>query len=48
MALTPRVSRGMSTPEAIGGSMGWWAIGTIVIFLASFAILNRIEFGRFD
>jgi len=28
--------------------MGWYAILAIVIFVVGLAVINRIEFGRFD
>jgi hypothetical protein len=48
--LTPRPGRGIA-PFArlrIGGPMGWFAILAIVIFVVGLAVINRIEFGRFD
>jgi hypothetical protein len=32
----------------IGGPMGWTAIAVIIGFVVIVAIINRIEFGRFD
>jgi hypothetical protein len=31
-----------------GHPMGWQAIGLILLFVVSFLVLNRAEFGRFD
>ncbi|HEY2710276.1 MAG TPA: hypothetical protein VGI95_19720 [Caulobacteraceae bacterium] len=31
-----------------GHLMGWQAIGLILLFVVSFLVLNRYEFGRFD
>jgi len=28
--------------------MGWEAIGLIVLFVIVLAVINRLEFGRFD
>jgi hypothetical protein len=40
--------RGDARASASGSSIVMEAIGVILLFVAAFGLLNRIEFGRFD
>jgi hypothetical protein len=46
--LTAAAVQTIGRGEPQGASMGWEAIGLIILFILALAALNRIEFGRFD